>query len=343
MTKQLTPDNHQWDTFVRSHPRGHVLQLSAWGQLKSAYGWDARRVTLARANGGIRAGAQLLFRRLPLGLGTMAYLPMGPLLSDEVDSQALWQAVDASARSSSARLIKWEPGIYLEGETQPDFAALCFHESAQNIQPPRTILIDVSSDDDTIMGRMNQGTRRKIRQSYKKGVRFYHGVREDIDTFNTLMQTTGERNEFGVHEPGYYELAYDLFVPAGDATVILAEHESDPLAAIMVFALGDFAWYISGASSSHKRNLMASYGIQWEAIQWARARGCRYYDMWGIPDEDEGTLEAQFQDRSDGLWGVYGFKRGWGGEVIRATGTWDKPYNRLVYAAYAAALCLRGS
>lgn len=342
MTNQLTPANQQWDTFVRSHPRGHVLQLSGWGRLKSAYGWDAQRVALANTDGDITAGAQLLFRRLPLGLGTMAYLPMGPLLSDETDAKALWQAVDAAARSGGARFIKWEPGIYLEGETEPNFAALDFHESAQTIQPPRTILIDISGDDDTIMGRMNQGTRRKIRQSYKKGVRFYHAVPEDMDTFNTLMQTTGERNEFGVHEPGYYEMAYNLFVPAGDATVILAEHEGDPLAAIMVYALGDFAWYISGASSSHKRNLMASYGIQWEAIQWARERGCRFYDMWGIPDEDQATLEAQFQDRGDGLWGVYGFKRGWGGAVIRAAGTWDKPYNRLVYAAYAAAIRLRG-
>src|ERR1041384_83421 len=46
------------------------------------------------------------------------------------------------------------------------------------------------------------------------------------------------------------------------------------------------------------------------AIQWAKARDCTIYDMWGIPDADEATLEAQFESRSDGLWGVYGFKRG---------------------------------
>jgi lipid II:glycine glycyltransferase (peptidoglycan interpeptide bridge formation enzyme) len=102
----------------------------------------------------------------------------------------------------------------------------------------------------------------------------------------------------------------------------------------MVFAVGQTAWYVYGASSSVKRNLMASYGVQWQAIQWARARGCQYYDMWGIPDADEAILEAQFKDRSDGLWGVYGFKRGWGGEVVRSLGAWDKVYNPLVYKAY---------
>ena len=104
---------------------------------------------------------------------------------------------------------------------------------------------------------MNQGTRRKIRQSQKNDIRYYEGTRADVAKFTAMMQTTGSRNEFGVHEPGYYQLAYDLFVPH-DAALILAEHEGDPLAGIMVFAAGKTAWYLYGASSNEKRNLMAS-------------------------------------------------------------------------------------
>ncbi len=35
-------------------------------------------------------------------------------------------------------------------------------------------------------------------------------------------------------------------------------------------------------------------------------------------------LEEQFIDRSDGLWGVYRFKRGFGGEVRRTIGAWTR-------------------
>jgi lipid II:glycine glycyltransferase (peptidoglycan interpeptide bridge formation enzyme) len=153
-----------------------------------------------------------------------------------------------------------------------------------------------------------------------------------------MMQATGTRNDFGVHDPAYYEKAYQFFVPSGRAALILAQHEGDDLAGVMVFALGDTAQYLYGASSSVKRNLMATYGVQWAAMQWAKARGCTAYDLWGIPDEDEATLEAQFESREDGLWGVYGFKRGYGGQVVRSTGAWDKPYNHLIYRAYALAL-----
>lgn len=330
-----------WDQFVTAHPRAHVLQQSAWGELKAAYGWGVDRVALTEGDA-VVAGAQLLFRRLPVRLGTMAYLPMGGYVTRDDLWQPLWNAIDACARKHHAAFLKWEPGIYWRGETSPDFARFGFQPSPQTVQPPNTILIDITGGDDAILARMNQGTRRKIRQSQKNGVRYYEATRADVAKFNAMMQTTGSRNAFGVHEPAYYELAYDLFVPQ-HAALFLAEHEGDALAGVMVFALGDTAWYLYGASSSEKRNLMAAYGVQWAAVQWAKARGCTVYDLWGIPDADPPTLEAQFETRSDGLWGVYGFKRGWGGEVVRSAGAWDKVYNPLVYRLYQLALRYRGS
>jgi lipid II:glycine glycyltransferase (peptidoglycan interpeptide bridge formation enzyme) len=56
--------------------------------------------------------------------------------------------------------------------------------------------------------------------------------------------------------------------------------------------------------------------------------------MYGVPDVDAAALEAQFETRSDGLWRVYRFKRGWGGTVSRTIGAWDFGYNRLLYTAY---------
>jgi peptidoglycan pentaglycine glycine transferase (the first glycine) len=342
----------EWDSFVAAHPRAHVLQQSAWGALKSAFGWTSDIATISDGTR-ITGGALLLFRPLPFRLGTMAYLPMGPLLTKPTDEPAVWRAVHQCARQHGAAFLKWEPGIYAVGEPRPDFAALGFRPSPQTVQPPRTVLIDISGDEETILARMNQGTRRKIRQSLKNGIRYYEAkTTGDVDTFTAMMDTTGERNAFGVHSAAYYKKAYDLFVPH-DSALILAEHQrdvpspddrtssGDALAGIMVFAKGKTAWYLYGASSNIKRNLMAAYGVQWKAIQWAKARGCTVYDMWGIPDEDETALEAGFETRSDGLWGVYGFKRGWGGQVVRSLGAWDKVYNPLVYTAYGLALKVR--
>ena len=74
--------------------------------------------------------------------------------------------------------------------------------------------------------------------------------------------------------------------------------------------------------------------MQWAAIKWAKARGCTEYDLWGVPDADFATLEDQFTERSDGLWGVYRFKRGFGGDLRRTVGAVDRVYNSLTYKLY---------
>jgi lipid II:glycine glycyltransferase (peptidoglycan interpeptide bridge formation enzyme) len=86
---------------------------------------------------------------------------------------------------------------------------------------------------------------------------------------------------------------------------------------------------------------MPTYLLQWEAMRWAKSRGCRTYDLWGVPDADRETLEDQFTERSDGLWGVYRFKRGFGGELVRTIGTWDRVYAPARYQIYKGALALR--
>ena len=148
------------------------------------------------------------------------------------------------------------------------------------------------------------------------------------------MQVTGQRDGFGVHSLEYFRRAYDLFQPPGMCALLMAEYDGRPLAGLMVFARGARAWYFYGASNDEERNRMPTYLLQWEAMRWAKARGCSEYDLWGVPDADEAALEAGFTDRSDGLWGVYRFKRGFGGELKRSAGAWDRPYLPLVYPLY---------
>jgi lipid II:glycine glycyltransferase (peptidoglycan interpeptide bridge formation enzyme) len=346
MLTPITPDARQWDEFVRAQPNAHLLQLSGWGALKGAFGWSSERVALADEDGRIRAGAQVLYRAFPARLFHMAYVPMGGYVSADEQWPMLWQAVRRAASRHRTAFIKWEPGLFLGQDSGPQPAAMGFVPAPQTVQPPRTIVLDLSLDEEALLARMNQGTRRKIRQSQKGDVRYFVAeTPADVARFAALMQVTGERNDFGVHNEAYYRMAHALFAPR-DAALVLAEHEGDLLAGVFVAAVdgarGGQAWYLYGASADIKRDLMASYGVQWAAIQWARSRGCAWYDLWGIPDEDEATLEAQFQQRRDGLWGVYGFKRGWGGQVVRSAGTWDMPTLRPIYALYGQMLRRRG-
>ena len=116
--------------------------------------------------------------------------------------------------------------------------------------------------------------------------------------------------------------------------MLIAAYQGQPLAGLMVFADGQRAWYLYGASARDHRDRMPTYLLQWEAMRWARSRGCVEYDLWGVPDEEEELLESQFTTREDGLWSVYRFKRGFGGRLLRAAGPWDRVYQPALYRLY---------
>lgn len=340
MSSQPSPLAAAWDAFAAARG-GHLLQTSRWGALKRAFGWRDEIVTVTEG-GQIRAGALVLFRALPLRLGTIAYIPRGPVVDwdDPALVARLFTELDRAARKRHAVLLKIEPDIIDSPAARQKLLELGFRLSPQTVQPPRTILIDVSGTEEAILARMNQGTRRKIRIASRKGIVIRRGSAEDIEAFARLTKITGERNEFGVHSTDYYRKAAELFMP-DRAALLIASYEERDLAGLMVFGLGDRAWYFYGASSNEERDRMPTYGLQWEAIRWARERGHSTYDLWGIPDENEDTLEAEFQGRHDGLWGVYGFKRGFGGEVARTVGAWDRVYRPLLYRAYSLIVARR--
>jgi lipid II:glycine glycyltransferase (peptidoglycan interpeptide bridge formation enzyme) len=272
----------------------------------------------------------------------MAYVPRGPVVNWENANHvaALMDAVAHAARRQRAWALWLDAALLDTPEAHAQLRNLGFTPAGRVIQPPRTIVIDISVNEEEILARMKQKTRYNIRLSARRGVTVREGSVDEVATFYALMTETGSRDEFGIHSEAYYRRALELFSRAqqnptsqphigGEAALLLADVEGETVAGLMVFALGQKAWYFYGASSNRHRSTMPTYALQWAAIRWAKARGCTRYDLWGIPDADEETLEAEFTERSDGLWGVYRFKRGFGGEVVRYVGLWEKALNPL--------------
>jgi peptidoglycan pentaglycine glycine transferase (the first glycine) len=339
------PSPESWDRFVVAHSSPHILQTSAWGALKARFGWEDARVGLARGEA-LVAGAQVLYRRLPAGLGRWAYVPMGPVVDwdDETELAATLAAINRAARSYGAFALTVEPDLGDDPVHRERLRALGFRPSpVEAVQPRRTIIVDLSPHEDEILAAMKSKTRYNTRLAARKGVTVREAAGADLPAFHALMASTGERDRFGVHAPAYYEAAYRLFVPRDWARLLLAEVDEEPVAALMVFALPPRVWYFYGASGNAHRQKMPAYLLQWEAMRWARSVGCTTYDLWGVPDEEEETLEAEFTQRQDGLWGVYRFKRGFGGRLARSVGAWDKVYVPVRYRLYCWILDLRDS
>jgi peptidoglycan pentaglycine glycine transferase (the first glycine) len=336
----INPTEESWNTFVIGHPQAHLLQTTRWGELKSRFDWSVERVALTGPSQAIVAGAQILYRRLPFGLGTLAYTPKGPLLDwgDTAQTAQFITALDQAVRTRGALALTIEPNLPDAPGHAERLTRAGFTSGAVSVQPRRTLLVDLTPDEADILAAMKNKTRYNIRLSARKGIVVRQGAATDVESFNRLMAVTGARSRFGVHSPAYYRAAFDLFEQTGRVALFLAEYQGELLAGLMAFAFECTAWYFYGASSDTRRNLMAPYAVQWAAMRWAKGMGCTTYDLWGVPDEDEETLEAQFTQRSDGLWGVYRNKRGFGGRLVRTVGAWDRVHRPLRYRLYRWAL-----
>ncbi len=319
-----------WNHFVARHDQGNLLQTTQWGALKADFGWDWGLVVTGDPEAP-QAGALVLYRQLPMGLGTIAYVPRGPLVNwdDEVEVETLFRELHKAARDRRAWACWVEPEMTEAALPSQDLARQGYRSSSRTVQPRSTLVVDLTPTEEEILMAMKSKTRYNIRLAERKGVTVREGTLEDMISFYDLMEETGERDEFGIHARAYYRRAFELFSPVDQVALFVAEYKDEPLAGLLAFAVGDTAWYISGASSNRHRNRMPTYAVQWAAIRWAKARGCSAYDLWGIPDFDEETLEETFTERSDGLWGVYRFKRGFGGRLVRYTGLWERSLHPL--------------
>ncbi|MBI2908194.1 MAG: peptidoglycan bridge formation glycyltransferase FemA/FemB family protein [Chloroflexi bacterium] len=338
----LTEDPQRWDAFVEKSPHGSLLQSYAWGEFKGGYGWEPQRIGL-ESNGELVAGAQILYHATPLG--SIAYVPKGPVLDPEEPGllDALLDAVHQHARRRGAVFLKLEPHVPI-GEA---LLTRRFRPSPP-VQAKCTVVVDLSPDLQTVSARQKSKTRYNVGLAARRGVTVRQARIDELPVFSDLMQVTGERDVFHIRPLSYFQ---KLMETLGDKTALfLAAHEGEVLAGILVSAFGEEGIYLYGASSNAHRNLMPTYLLQWEAMKWAKAQGCRRYDLWGIPEVPEGegarSAEREAGDGGqgsgaretasgnaslEGAWGLFRFKTGFGGEIVHCPGAFDYVYSRARY------------
>jgi peptidoglycan pentaglycine glycine transferase (the first glycine) len=210
--------------------------------------------------------------------------------------------------------------------------------SSDQIQFRNTVLVDLTPSEEEMLARMKQKTRYNVRLAEKKGVSLRIGNMNDLSMLYKMYAETSVRDGFVIRDEDYYRTVWQLFVSNQQSAIknqkteiaftepLIAEVDNQPVAAIFVFYFAGRAWYVYGMSRNAHREKMPAYLLQWEAIKRAKAYGCTVYDLWGAPE---------VFDESDSMWGVYRFKEGLGGRVVRTLGAWDYAPSPLWYKMYS--------
>ncbi|MFH2034441.1 MAG: peptidoglycan bridge formation glycyltransferase FemA/FemB family protein [Candidatus Margulisiibacteriota bacterium] len=327
-------DRQRWDEFIANSPHSPILQTYGWGEVKKRQGWTPIRLAIVEGNN-ILAGVQLLKRNLPYVGRSIFYAPRGPVVDfgseDMLDT--LLRAIEAEAKKHKAILLKIDPEIE-EGE-KSIFRLLMNHgfcQQKKQIQPRTTIYLDLTKGLKDLLKSFEEKTRYNIRLSAKKGVTVREFSNEEgVNIFYEIYKETSSRDNFLIHKRSYYEKIKEELVDRGMAQIFIAYLGEEPIAGVFTFTCGPRIWYMYGASSNEYRNVMPNHALHWHVIQWAKACGYKVYDLWGIPSDPK---------PGHPLWGVYRFKKGFNGEVVKLVGACDLVYDPFYNFIFNGALGL---
>lgn len=346
MEARLIEDRLQWNRFIATTPTGHLCQTYEWSE-HSGEGAreDSLRVGVLDDDGQLIAAMLLMRSKAPGVPLPFYYAPRGPVCADPAARalDLLIAFARKQARKRGAFMIRAEPNVEQDDKLwKAALRGIGFRPTSHTIYLRGAWVTDLRPSEDAILANMMTTWRQNIRSGARKDVAVRVGSGEaDLDTFYALLRETGERDKFYVYPKALFRdmLAhYSHEAAARDGTaemvLLLAEHGGTPIAAATVAVLGEWAWNLHSGSSGtpEHRKLRPNYLLQWECMRWAKAHGASYYDWRTIPD----VLKP-----GEELYGVYEFKRGFGGFERRVLPTQDLVLRPLVYWPYTAAVSLR--
>jgi peptidoglycan pentaglycine glycine transferase (the first glycine) len=337
ITIEEITDCKQWNSFLTSQARGHLLQSYEWGELSKYLG--GRIYRLGALDNGAMVGAMMLtVASVPLpasipGLHlNWLYCTRGPSV-EHLDSPilaALLEHAHGIARQERSVVLRLEPNIADDDPHMDDWVATYHALGCQTnqiaVHGRRSWVLDIRPDAEKLLADFKMNWRQNVRSAERKGVIIREAESDsDFDAYYELLKLTSERDAFFIHDKAYHQEILRQFKSKGDAVLYLAEHEGEAIAAKMLLRFGDWCWDMFGASSNNKRNLKPTYLLQYRCIQWAQSKGCSFFDFRTIPE----ILEP-----GEEMWGVYEYKKGFGGFSRLNMPTQDYIYRPLIYNAW---------
>ncbi len=206
----------------------------------------------------------------------------------------------------------------------------------QNVQPPDTVMLNLAQSEEELLQAMKPKWRYNIKLASKKQVIVKESSGKDFEVFWNLYQETAKRDAIAIHQKEYYQSVFQNTLTQKEAQPLAklwtAWFQEKPIAAIITVYFQNRATYLYGASSNEHRNLMAPYLLQWSAMQDAKQHGCQWYDLYGIPPDD---------NPDHPMAGLFRFKTGFGGEIRHYIGCIDFPVHTLLYHLFTVAERLR--
>ena len=303
-----------------------AMQDLKWAKVKDTW---KNEVVYIEENDEIIASMSILLNKVPVFKTYLMYASRGPVCdTNNIDIvNKLVEEAKEIQKKYNAFVLKMDPEI-INNENSvklyKDNGYKIQTKYEKVIQPRHNMVLKIKDKTiEDLMKGFAEKTRYNIRVAIKKGisVRYSRSI-EDLKIFYNIYKITTIRDKIGCRPIEYFERMLNAF-NENEFRVYIAEHEGIPLAAALALNYGGKMFYIYGASSNEKRNLMPTYLMQYEMIKWGLEEKCDTYDFGGV---------FEFTNEN----GLYKFKSGFCKQegVTEYIGEIDKVYRTIIYFLY---------
>lgn len=227
----------------------------------------------------------MLVEKRDIGLGYDGFFCIGgPIVGDEKSLQILSKVLK--------NLSIKEKVVFVQMESLFPVALPNFKEGFyKNFIEKHTAIIHLNQDNEAILAHMKPKGRYNIRVAEKAGVQVEQVsyTEEHLDLFYEILGETLERDGFAANSKEYFRVFLQYLEKQELGGLFIAKREEEVIATGIFIFYKKTALYYYGASSSDnvKRKYMASYLLQWKALEEAKNRGCEIFDFLGIADPNE--------------------------------------------------------
>lgn len=322
-TRFATPEETaQWDDLLAQNPDGgNVFQAQEMAETKRANGWAPRYIMCDGL--AITALEKRVFAH-----GALWYLPKGPGVCSQTEAIAVARQLRPFAAQYGVFAIKFEPELPEDTGDGALFSEAGFVKTPA-VQPNvSTVILDLSPDLETIMISLPQKGRHAIKRAQRDGVktRPVPLTKENMQIMFELLSATAKgRFESSLRGFGYYQAFWQRFAQTGRGQLFFAYVDGNVVAAAYCMYLGRKGLYKDGASVRERTTYGASHLLQWEVIQWMKARGVTSYDLCGAPHS------RHINDETHAFYGVGRFKTSLNKLVTDYIGCYDLVINPRAY------------
>lgn len=326
MLRLIKPDEAGYfDTLIANADGPEFAQTTAWGRFKSE-SWRPMHYIFANEKQP-QIAITVWLRKTPVLPYYLAYAPRGPiLLSTEAEDSLpeFWGELQSELRQQGAFALKidpaWTSELLAEQLQILGFKQIHTDHPFGGIQPKFTFRLDIAAEPDELLASIPKKIRYNIRYPERNGVVYHQGTVDEVPALMEVLKDTSRRKKFTGREAPYYKRL--LEVMGDQAALIIGTKDGQVVAASITIVCGKQAWAVYGGMMRSHGRLRAYYGLNWQRMLWAKSKGATSFDFSGVPVD---------QSEESPLYGLYQFKRSFGGDLVEFIGEYELPLRPLLF------------